>query len=245
MRHYSSSGKEIPGKQQQQEEEDGVPKTSESGDRVGINDAKGGIIGKGVPIERRGEMITNPGSKNAPSRTNESPDSSSSSSSSSDSDSDAENKKKQKDKKSKDKTTMPGKGRQEEATQKVLPFAGGEEAAPATPTPSLTQRQQQQVREKAADASINGKSSSKKKSESGCTTTTDEDEDDRLLGGGTAGVNDEILAYLRQPKKVRFGVAKVLLTIIGGIYAGAFLAKFGANLLEEYEIFVKDDDDDD
>ena len=58
-------------------------------------------------------------------------------------------------------------------------------------------------------------------------------------------MNDEILGYLRSPKKVRFGVAKVILTIVAGIYAGAFLAKFGANLLEEYEIFVKEDDDDD
>lgn len=58
-------------------------------------------------------------------------------------------------------------------------------------------------------------------------------------------MNDEILMYLRQPKKVRFGALKILLTIVSGIYAGAFLAKFGANLLEEYEIFVKEDDDDD
>lgn len=56
---------------------------------------------------------------------------------------------------------------------------------------------------------------------------------------------DEVLAYLQEPKKIRFGLLKVIVTIILGVYFGAFLAKFSANLLEEYEIFVKGDDDDD
>lgn len=60
-----------------------------------------------------------------------------------------------------------------------------------------------------------------------------------------SAARDEVLAYLQEPKKIRFGLLKVIVTIFLGIYFGAFLAKFSANLLEEYEIFVKGDDDDD
>ncbi|RWS31790.1 hypothetical protein B4U80_07991 [Leptotrombidium deliense] len=45
--------------------------------------------------------------------------------------------------------------------------------------------------------------------------------------------------------KLRFGMLKVITTIMLGVYFGAFIAKLGANLLEEYEIFVRGDDDDD
>ncbi|KAI1292100.1 hypothetical protein HDE_07032 [Halotydeus destructor] len=63
--------------------------------------------------------------------------------------------------------------------------------------------------------------------------------------GLQAVVNDEILAYLQQPRQIRFGLIKIIITMVLGIYFGAFMAKFSANLLEEYEIFVRGDDDDD
>ena len=48
-----------------------------------------------------------------------------------------------------------------------------------------------------------------------------------------------------EPPKVRFGLLKVALVIILGTYAGALFAMFGANFLEEFEIFVKDSDEED
>jgi hypothetical protein len=57
---------------------------------------------------------------------------------------------------------------------------------------------------------------------------------------------DEILMYLQEPKKVPFGPFKVFLTIVCGVYFGAFLAKSVATLFAEYDIYVmkKDDSDD-
>ena len=55
--------------------------------------------------------------------------------------------------------------------------------------------------------------------------------------------DDEDLFH--EPPKVRYGLLKVALTIILGTYAGALFAMFGANFLEEFEIFVKEDDDED
>ncbi|XP_054156368.1 uncharacterized protein LOC128954793 [Oppia nitens] len=48
-----------------------------------------------------------------------------------------------------------------------------------------------------------------------------------------------------EPPRVRFGLLKVTITIALGLYAGALFAMFGANFLEEYEIFVTGDDEDD
>lgn len=55
--------------------------------------------------------------------------------------------------------------------------------------------------------------------------------------------DDEDLFH--EPPKVRFGMLKVALVIALGTYAGAMFAMFGANFLEEFEIFVKEDDDGD
>ncbi len=55
--------------------------------------------------------------------------------------------------------------------------------------------------------------------------------------------DDEDLFH--EPPKVRFGMFKILITIGFGTYFGALFAMFGANFLEEYEIFVKGDDEED
>ncbi|RWS12302.1 hypothetical protein B4U79_00243 [Dinothrombium tinctorium] len=54
---------------------------------------------------------------------------------------------------------------------------------------------------------------------------------------------DELLA--RSTQRPRFGLLKVMATILLGVYFGAFIAKLGANLLEEYEIFVHGENEDD
>ncbi|XP_074596652.1 essential MCU regulator [Brevipalpus obovatus] len=57
---------------------------------------------------------------------------------------------------------------------------------------------------------------------------------------------DELMDYLGEPAaRKSVLILKIVLTIIAGLYFGAFLAKLGANLLEEYEIFVRGGDDDD
>ncbi len=53
--------------------------------------------------------------------------------------------------------------------------------------------------------------------------------------------DDEDLFH--EPPRVRFGMIKILITIGFGTYFGALFAMFGANFLEEYEIFVKGDDE--
>ncbi len=55
--------------------------------------------------------------------------------------------------------------------------------------------------------------------------------------------DDEDLFH--EPPRVRFGMFKILITIGFGTYFGALFAMFGANFLEEYEIFVKGDDEED
>lgn len=48
-----------------------------------------------------------------------------------------------------------------------------------------------------------------------------------------------------EPKKVSFGILRVLLTIASGLFVGAMISKNIANFLEENDLFVPSDDDDD
>lgn len=50
-------------------------------------------------------------------------------------------------------------------------------------------------------------------------------------------------AILPEPKKVPFPFLKLLLVLTPGIYIGAAIAKNGATILEENEIFVPTDDE--
>ncbi|CAG0921888.1 unnamed protein product [Notodromas monacha] len=52
-------------------------------------------------------------------------------------------------------------------------------------------------------------------------------------------------AYHPEPKKVRFGLAAVFLTVIPGLFLGAMISKTLASFLEEQDLFVPSDDDDD
>lgn len=56
-------------------------------------------------------------------------------------------------------------------------------------------------------------------------------------------LDDEIFAGPLQ--KNPFGILKALIVIAAGVYAGALFAAVGANMLEELDIFVQEDDDDD
>lgn len=51
-------------------------------------------------------------------------------------------------------------------------------------------------------------------------------------------------AILSKPEAVRFGVWRILAVAFPGIYGGAMAAKYVAAWLEEYNVFVPDDDDD-
>lgn len=51
-------------------------------------------------------------------------------------------------------------------------------------------------------------------------------------------------AFFPQPKKIPFGIVRVLLTVLPGLYLGATISKEGAAFLEENDIFVPDEDDD-
>lgn len=51
-------------------------------------------------------------------------------------------------------------------------------------------------------------------------------------------------AFLPEPKKTPFGLFRVLLTVLPGLYLGATISKEGAAFLEENDIFVPDEDDD-
>lgn len=65
--------------------------------------------------------------------------------------------------------------------------------------------------------------------------------DKRLLDSA-----DELISYLGMEKTGKAAIIlKIVLTVIAGLYFGAFLAKLGANLLEEYEIFVRGEDGED
>jgi len=49
-----------------------------------------------------------------------------------------------------------------------------------------------------------------------------------------------------EPKRPpRFGILKVLLTVMSGISIGGYISKKTAQFLEENELFVPEDDDDD
>lgn len=58
-------------------------------------------------------------------------------------------------------------------------------------------------------------------------------------------VTTETGALLPPPKKTPFGIPRVILTVLPGLYLGATISKEGAAFLEENDIFVPDDDDDD
>ena len=51
-------------------------------------------------------------------------------------------------------------------------------------------------------------------------------------------------AFLPKPKKTPFGILRVMLTVLPGLYLGATISKEGAAFLEENDIFVPDEDDD-
>ncbi|GFQ81377.1 hypothetical protein TNCT_137511 [Trichonephila clavata] len=51
-------------------------------------------------------------------------------------------------------------------------------------------------------------------------------------------------AMLPNPEKMPFGLFRVLLTVLPGLYLGATISKEGAAFLEENDIFVPDEDDD-
>lgn len=51
-------------------------------------------------------------------------------------------------------------------------------------------------------------------------------------------------AFLPQPEKTPFGIVRVLLTVLPGLYLGATISKEAAAFLEENDIFVPDEDDD-
>jgi len=50
-------------------------------------------------------------------------------------------------------------------------------------------------------------------------------------------------AVFPAPKKVQFSLLKIILVLTPGVYVGAAIAKHGATILEENEIFVPQDDD--
>lgn len=114
--------------------------------------------------------------------------------------------------------------------------------------------------ESVSEKSSSLKSTAKKSSSSSSSSSSDSDDESTIHGyrqskdsHGKALPSvirssrhvDEILSILEEPRHIRYGWLKVAFTIIGGIYFGAVVARIGASLLEEYEIFVKDDDDDD
>jgi len=51
-------------------------------------------------------------------------------------------------------------------------------------------------------------------------------------------------AILPKPEKVSWGLPKVVLTVVLSVYIGGSISKYGAEFLEEHEIFVPDEDDD-
>ncbi|GFY64135.1 hypothetical protein TNIN_451741 [Trichonephila inaurata madagascariensis] len=57
-------------------------------------------------------------------------------------------------------------------------------------------------------------------------------------------VTSDTGAMLPKPEKMPFGLFRVLLTVLPGLYLGATISKEGAAFLEENDIFVPDEDDD-
>ena len=58
------------------------------------------------------------------------------------------------------------------------------------------------------------------------------------------GNSKETVLIEDAPPKVKLGLAKVCAVIVPFIYIGAILSKNGAEFLEEWNIFVPEDDDD-
>ena len=53
-------------------------------------------------------------------------------------------------------------------------------------------------------------------------------------------------AFIEEPKKnYRFGLLKVMLTVVTGLSIGAWISQRFAAFLEENDLFVPEDDDDD
>lgn len=50
---------------------------------------------------------------------------------------------------------------------------------------------------------------------------------------------------LQEPQRTRFGIVKMIVTVVSGLLIGAAISKSIANFLEENELFVPSDDDDD
>ncbi|KAG8171983.1 hypothetical protein JTE90_004306 [Oedothorax gibbosus] len=57
-------------------------------------------------------------------------------------------------------------------------------------------------------------------------------------------VTTETGAFLPKPEKTPFGLLRVLLTVLPGLWLGATISKEAATFLEENDIFVPEDDDD-
>lgn len=57
-------------------------------------------------------------------------------------------------------------------------------------------------------------------------------------------VTTETGAFLPKPEKIPFGLLRVLLTVLPGLWLGATISKEAAAFLEENDIFVPEDDDD-
>lgn len=50
---------------------------------------------------------------------------------------------------------------------------------------------------------------------------------------------------LQEPQRTRFGIIKMIFTVVSGLLIGAAISKNIANFLEENDLFVPSDDDDD
>lgn len=50
---------------------------------------------------------------------------------------------------------------------------------------------------------------------------------------------------LQEPQRTRFGILKMIVTVVSGLLIGAAISKNIANFLEENDLFVPSDDDDD
>lgn len=66
-----------------------------------------------------------------------------------------------------------------------------------------------------------------------------------FTGGKSDDEVDEILYFLREPYKTRFGPVKVAITILAGLGTGALVAKVSSHLLAKYDIYVFEDEEKD
>merc|ERR1712189_841 len=67
----------------------------------------------------------------------------------------------------------------------------------------------------------------------------------RLLSRRLSGTTDSAGAYLEQPFMRLTAPLRMFLFVLPVGYAGTLISKHGAAFLEEYDLFVPDDDDDD